>query len=135
MAQLTLVTASGEEHGLIKKLANSVQGDGFSHMTPEAKAEAQKRKKEDAKIVKARYINTRGKNERLSLPYTLGAGEPIQMWHFIPGHTYDVPMGLINMVNAKRPIIREGRCDEDGNNPTTKDQLDEPIHQFVAASF
>ncbi len=135
MTQLTLVTASGEEHGLIKKYANSVKGDGFTHMTPERKAEAQKKKKEDAKTVKARYLNTRGKEERLTMPYNLGAGEPIQMWHFIPGHIYEVPTGLVQQVNSKRPIIRQGRCDENGDNPSAKDAYDEPLHQFVPAAF
>jgi hypothetical protein len=135
MTQLTLVTATGEEHGLIKKMANSVSGDGFSHMTPERKAEAQKKKKEDSRTVKARYLNTRGKHERLTMPYSLGAGEPIQMWHFIPGHVYDVPNGLIQQVNSKRPIIREGKCDENGDNPSKKDAYDEPLHQFVPAAF
>jgi hypothetical protein len=131
MTQLTLVTATGEEHGLIKKYANSVQNDGFQHMSPEYKAEAQKKKKDEARIVKARYINSRGKHERLTMPFCLGGGEPIQMWHFIPGFTYDVPAGLVKTVNAKRPIIREGKCDENGENPSTKDEYDEPLHQFV----
>lgn len=135
MTTLTLVTAAGEQHGLIKKYANSVQSDGFQHMTPETKAEAQKKKKRDAEKVKARYLNSRGKQERLTMPYCAGGGEPIEMWHFIPGQTYDLPRGLVETVNSKRPIIREGRCDADGNNPTTKDELDEPLHQFVAAAF
>lgn len=135
MAQITLVTATGEQHGMIKKYANSVQGDGFNHMSPEKKSEAQKKKKEDSKLVKARYLNSRGKHERLTMPYCLGAGEPIQMWHFIPGHVYEVPNGLVENVNSKRPIIREGKCDENGENPTDKDQFDEPLHQFVPAFF
>lgn len=135
MTNLTLVTAWGEEHGLIKKYANSVQGDGLKHMTPEAKNEAQKKKKDDATKVKARYLNTRGQHERLEMPYCLGAGENIQMWKFIPGQVYEVPQGLVTYVNSKRPIIREGRCDENGDNPLRKDQLDEPLHQFVPASF
>ncbi len=132
---ITLVTAWGEEHGCIKKVANSVKGDGFDHMTPEAKAEAQKKKKEASKIVKARYLNSRGANERLTKPFCLGAGENIQTWHFVPGQIYDVPLGLIEEVNSKRPIIREGRCDENGDNPQKKDTYDQPLHQFVPISF
>lgn len=132
---LIQVTATGEQHGLLKKLANSVQGDGFKHMTPEAKEEAIKKKKEAGKKVKARYLNSRGKHERLTRPYCLGAGEPIEMWHFIPEHVYEVPQGLVEDVNSKRIIIREGRCDENGDNPSRKDQYDTPLHQFVPASF
>jgi len=132
---LIRVTATGEEHGCLKKLANSVQGDGFKYMTPENKANAEKKKKEEAKLVKARYLNSRGQQERLTRPWCLGAGEPIEMWHFIPGQVYDMPQGLVNDVNSKRPIIREGRCDENGENPSTKDAFDEPLHQFVPAFF
>ena len=132
---LIQVTSWGEEHGLLKKIANSVQGDGYKYMNPEQKAEAERKKKRDSKKIKARYLNSRGKHERLTRPYTLGAGEPIEFWHFIPGNVYDVYQGLVDDVNSKRPIIREGKCDEDGNNPTLKDQADEPLHQFVPAFF
>lgn len=135
MAQLLQVTAWGEEHGLINRYANSVQGDGFTHMTPENKAKAEKKKKHDAEIVKAKYLNRDGSKERLTKPYNLGAGEPIEIWHFIPGHVYHVPRGLIDEVNSKRPIIRQGRCDENGENPTDKDQFDDPLHQFVSTQF
>jgi hypothetical protein len=135
MSQLTLVTASGEQHGLINTLANSVQFDDFKHMDPATKAKAEKLKKEESKIVKARYLNSRGRNERLTKPYCRWSGQPIQIWHFIPGKEYDVPQGLVNEVNAQKIVIREGRCDENGDNPSSKDQIDEPLHQFVPVSF
>lgn len=135
MSQLVQVTAQGEEHGLIKQLANSVQFDDFKHMKPETKAKAEKLKKEESKMVKARYINSRGKHERLTKPYCRWAGQNIQIWHFIPGKEYEVPLGLVNEVNAQKIIIREGRCDENGDNPLPKDQIDEPLHQFVAVGF
>jgi hypothetical protein len=132
---LIQVTARGEQHGLLKKLANSVQGDGFKHMTPENKAKAERQKKEDMKIVKARYLNSRGQHERLSRPWTAGAGEPIEMWHFIPGNTYDIPKGLVDDVNSKRTIARAGKCDANGENPLDRDTVEEPLHQFVPVAF
>jgi hypothetical protein len=132
---LIQVTSSGEEHGLIKKLPNSVQGDGFKYMTPENKAQAEKKKKDDSKKIKARYLNNQGKNERLTLPYNLGAGEPIEIWHLIPGQCYTVCKGLIDQVNSKRSINRQGKCDENGENPLKKDEYDEPLHSFVPAEF
>lgn len=134
MTVLRQVTALGEEHGLINTVANSVPFDGFKHMTPETKAKAEKLKKEESRIVKAQYINSRGKNERLTKPYCRWSGDAIQTWHFIPGKEYSVPMGLVNEVNAQNIIIREGRCDENGN-PSTKDELDTPLHRFVAVGF
>jgi len=135
MSQVIQVTPIGEQHGLVNKYANSVQGDGFTHMTPENKAKAERKKEADAELVNARYLNKDGPRERLTMPYNLGAGEPIEMWHFIPGHTYKVPRGLIDYVNSKRPIIRQGRCDENGENPSAEDRYDEPQHQFVPAHF
>jgi len=132
---LVQVAANGEMHGLINTLANSVPFDDFKHMSPTTKAKAEKLKKEESRMVKARYLNSRGKNERLTKPYCRWSGQPIQIWHFIPGKEYEVPQGLVNEVNAQRNVIREGRCDENGDNPTAKDEIDEPLHQFVPVSF
>ena len=128
-------TANGEAHGLINTLANSCKDDGFKHMSPETKAKAEKLRKEETRIIKARYMNSRGRNERLTKPYCRWAGDPIQIWHFIPGKEYDVPLGLVNEVNAQKIIIREGKCDENGENPLGKDEVDEPLHQFVPVGF
>lgn len=135
MNQLIQVTASGEQHGLINVLANSVQHNDFKFMDPTTKAKAEKLKKEESKVVKAQYLNSRGKHERLTKPYCRWAGEPIQIWHFIPGKTYEVPLGLINEVNNQKIVIREGKCDENGDNPSTKDELDEPLHRFIPVGF
>lgn len=140
MKFITLVTAGGEQHGLINQVGNSVKDDGFKHMEPEWRAKAEKLKKEDSKVVKARYINKRGTHERLSKPYCRWAGEPIQMWHFIPNHTYDVPMGLVNEINSKKVIKRSGLLSVDGKDvnggtPTSLDTFDECIHEFVPVSF
>lgn len=140
MANVVMCTAAGEQHGLINTLTNSVQFDDFKHMAPAIKAKCEKAKKEDARIVKARYINHRGKHERLSKPYCKWAGDPIQQWHLIPGYTYDLPLGLINEVNAVRMPIRSGLVSVDGqdlNNgaPLDKDSEGEKIHELVPASF
>lgn len=132
MAKL-LVTRNGEEHGMINVLANSVKDNGFAHMDPETKSKAEKLKKEESKMVKARYINHRGMHERLSKPYCRWAGDPIQMWHFIPGETYEVPMGLVNEVNGSRVVKRSELLDANGK-PTLKDSY-EQLHEFVPISF
>ena len=129
-----MVTESGEEHGLIKSVANSVQNDGFKHMDPETKAKAEKLKKDESKKVKARYINHRGNHERLDKIYCRWAGDPIQSWHFIPGYTYEVPVGLVNEVNASRLAQRSELLDQNGR-PTLKDGPGVQIHEFVPVSF
>lgn len=142
-AQLTLATASGEMHGLINTLTNSVPFDDFKNMKPEHKKELEKQKKEDSRLVKAEYMNSRGRHERLTKPYCRYSGDPIQIWHFIPGKTYDVPLGLVNEVNDKSKIMkkRSGLISIDGS-PVTKDEAplgnDEDgdwLHRFVASGF
>lgn len=141
MSKLLMATASGEQHGLINTLTNSVQYDEFKSMKPEHKTQCEKQRKEDARIVKARYINHRGKHERLTKPYCRWAGDPIQMWHLIPGHTYDLPLGLINEVNAIKMPVRSGLLSVNGEDvkkdgsPLDKDSAGEAIHELVPASF
>jgi len=135
MSNIVLVTAGGEQHGLVNTLPNSVADNGFKHMKPEHKKECEKQKAEDAKIVKARYINKRGSQERLTKPYCRYAGDPIQIWHLIPGQVYDLPMGLIKEVNGQKGMKRAGLCDESGGNPSAKDEVVEGIHELIPTSF
>lgn len=138
-----LSTGSGELHGLINTLTNSVPFDDFKSFKPEHKKELERQKKEDAKLVKAEYMNSRGRHERLTKAYCRYAGDPLQIWHFIPGKTYEVPMGLINEVNDKRKTLpkRSGLVSIDGNtinkdeSPLDKDQEGEWLHKFVSAEF
>lgn len=139
---LVMCTAAGEQHGLINTLTNAVQADDFKTMAPHIKAKAEKDKKEDGRIVKAEYMNSRGMHERLTKPYCRYAGDPIQMWHFIPGHTYNVPLGLVKEVNDKNKIMkqRSGLVSVDEKNvadgaPLDKDTEGAWLHRFVAAGF
>jgi hypothetical protein len=133
---IELETESGEKHGLINKLANSVPFDDFAKMDPKTKAECQKRKERDNKTVKARYINHQGPKERLSRPYMRWAGDPIQMWNFIPDQEYEVPMGLVEEVNDKNKIPKRlsGLLDAKGR-PLMKDAPGARVHEFVPISF
>lgn len=133
---IELETESGEKHGLINKLANSVPFDDFAKMDVKTKAECQKRKEYDNKTVKARYINHKGRNERLSRPYMRWAGDPIQMWNFIPDHEYEVPRGLIDEVNDKNKIPKKltGLLDSKGK-ALSRDMPGERVHEFVPISF
>jgi hypothetical protein len=143
MSQLMMATASGEAHGLINTLTNSVPFDEFKNMKPEHKKELEKQKKEDAKIVKAEYMNSRGRHERLTKPYCRYAGDPIQIWHFIPGRVYEVPLGLVKEVNDSMKKIprRSGLVSIDGEairkdeSPLDKDEEGEWLHKFVASGF
>ncbi len=141
--QLMMATAGGEIHGLINTLTNSVPFDDFKNMKPEHKKEMERQKKEDSRLVKAEYMNSRGNQERLTKPYCKYAGDPIQIWHFIPGKHYEVPMGLVNEVNDKNKVMkkREGLLSVDGDEvqrngaPLAQDQEGEWLHKFVPVAF
>ena len=141
MTQLLRATASGEQHGLINVLTNSVAFDDFKHMTGEMKEKCRKEKKEDAKLVKVRYRNSRGRHERLTKPYCRWAGEPIQIWHLIPGQEYEVPYGMVKEVNGVKVMQRSGLLSVDGQavtkdeSPLDKDQEGERLHELIPASF
>ena len=139
--QVTMYTANGEAHGLINTLTNSCEFNDFKHMTPQTKAKLEKEKKEDSKIVKAEYLNRTGSHERLTKPYCRYAGDPIQIWHFIPGRTYDIPIGLIKEVNQVKMPKRSGLMEVDGEkvkqdgSPLDKDEEGSWIHKFISVEF
>lgn len=138
-----MATAGGELHGLINTLTNSVPFDDFKNMKPETKKELERQKKEDARMVKAEYMNSRGRHERLTKPYCKYAGDPIQIWHFIPGKVYEVPLGLVQEVNDKNKIMkkREGLVELDGKEvqasgaPLGRDEDGDWLHRFTAVGF
>ena len=140
---LLMATAGGEQHGLINTLTNCVPFDDFKHMTPENKKEMEAQKKRDSRLVKAEYMNSRGRQERLTKPYCKYAGDAIQIWHFIPGKTYEVPFGLVDEVNDKNKIMkkREGLLEVDGKPvqntqaPLSRDEEGDFLHKFIPVGF
>lgn len=140
MAQIKMCTATGEEHGLMGTLPNSVPFDDFKNMKPEHAEKCRKDMKEDARLVKARYINHEGSNERLEKPYVRWPGEPIQLWKLIPNHEYTLPMGMIKEINDSKKPIRSGLQSVDGIDvnksglPLDKDKF-ERTHELVPTKF
>ncbi len=140
MAQVMMATASGEQHGLINTLTNSVPFDDFKSMTPENKAKLIKEKKEDARLVKAEYMNSRGRHERLVKPYCKYAGDPICIYNLIPGKVYELPLGMVNEVNEKvmpkRSGLIEGATTMDCSGaPLDKDESGDWIHKLIPVGF
>lgn len=136
-----MITQGGESHGLVDIRTNSVEFDGFKHMSPEVKAKVEKQKKEDDKLVKVKYYNKMGNHERLSKPYCKYAGDPIKMYHLIPGYVYDLPKGFIDEVNGVKITKRSGLVSEDGNpmnkdeSPLNKDMQGDGQHLLYPATF
>lgn len=138
-----MATATGEQHGLVNTIPNSVKFDEFKHMIPANKLKMEKEKKEDSRIVKAEYMNSRGRHERLTKPYCRYAGDPIQTYHLIPGKVYELPMGFIKEVNDedKKLPVRKDLVSVDGKSvnrddaPLDRDQEGEWIHKLVPCGF
>jgi len=139
--RVVMCTATGEEHGLINTLTNSVLFDDFKSMEPKYAEECRKKKKEDARLVKVKYINSRGRHERLSKAYCRYAGDPIQQWHLIPGYVYELPYGFVQEVNGIENIQRSGLVSQNGEplkrdeSPLSNDVKADPLHQLVPAEF
>jgi hypothetical protein len=134
--QEAMVTPSGERHGLINRVANSVPDNGFAHFKGEWKKKAEDLRKKESKIVKARYINHRGEHERLTKPYCRWAGDPIDTWHLIPGFEYELPLGFVEEVNDKNKILpKRSEILDSSGRPTLKDGPGERLHELVPVGF
>ena len=132
---LTQTAANGEQHGLINVIGNSVPDSGMKRFKEKDRAAMEKLRKEEARIIKARYISSRGPAEKLEKPYCRWDGDQIQMWKFLHNCVYEVPQGLVNEVNSNPGLAkRSGICDANGV-PTKVEGQAEKLHQFVPAEF
>lgn len=136
MTEVLIHKGTGLQHGCINTVGNSVPDNGFKHFAEKDRPSMEKKKKDDEKIVKAQYLHKEGGNERLERPYMMYAGQPITMWRFFHGETYDVPKGLVDDVNSphKREKKRSGLLDSKGV-PTESDSSGEMLHRFVPVGF
>ena len=133
-------TATGEVHGMIDQLPNSVPFNDFKDASPENKEKLRKQLAHRKKLVKGRYINYRNQMERLEKTYCAGPGEPLQIWRLIPEQTYDLPMGFIEEVNESFMPVRADLVSVDGVNvnqdesPLKQDRF-ERVHEIVPVGF
>ena len=138
-----MATAGGEQHGLINTLTNNVPFDDFKAYSPEMKEKLKKEKKEDARVVKVEYLCSKGRHERLTKPYCRYAGDPIQIYHLIPGKIYELPFGFIKEVNEsqERNVKRAGLMEVDGKevnrdgSPLQNDEKGDWTHKLVSVGF
>lgn len=132
---LTQVTGNGLEHGLINTIGNSVPDDGLKRFAEKDRPEMEKKKKNDEKIVKFQYLNSRGATERYEAPYCKWAGQPIQMWRLLHGYTYEGPKGMVDEINEMpAPTEFSDLLDAKGN-PTVKNVSADKLHRCIPLSF
>jgi hypothetical protein len=126
------VTPMGEQHGKINQWHNSSK-ELSKGMSSETKSKLEKEKEEDARIVKARYINHRGEHERLTKPYCRYAGDPIEYWHLIPNEVYELPIGFIKEVNESPGLAQRSKMDVHGQ--PVIDSKPFKLHELFPISF
>ena len=129
------VTPSGEEHGLIKVVANSVPNSVGKRFKEKDRVAMQKMRDEESRMVKVQYINTKGSQERLERPYMRWDGDPVLTYRFIPEHEYEVPKGLVDEVNGKKIQKRSDLLDPKTGKPMLMDKLESSEHRFVAVGY
>lgn len=131
-------TSNGEKHGLIKKLANSVQEqkkERLEGMKSSDREDLEKKRKADNTPIKARYINYRGPNERLEKPYCRYAGDPILLFKLIPNEIYELPRGFVEEVNNAQPLkLSSDLLDKDGK-PMKHSGAPRRLHELVPVGF
>lgn len=128
------ITSSGEQHGLIKVVGNSVPDSEGKRFKEKDRPAMKSLREEESKMVKAMYINTKGNHERLPMIYCRWDGDPLLSYNFIPENEYEVPKGLVNQVNGKKVQKRSGLIDVN-NKELMSDKMESSEHRFVAANF
>lgn len=128
-------TSSGEKHGLIGVVANSVPNSEGKRFKEPHKVSMQKLRDEESRMVKVQYINTKGPEQRLERPYMRWDGDPILSYKFIPEQIYEIPKGLVDEINNKRNPKRSGLIDPKTKEPIMMDKMEHSEHRFVPVSF
>lgn len=138
---LIQMTAWGEEHGLINQLPNAVPDTQYKNADPKIKDSLLKRDKDDQKVVKARYVNYEEKEKGRNTVNYIRPGKPIQVWKFIHGYEYTLPMGVVREFNKREQAAqRSGLVSVDGNDvsrngaPLEKDRFMK-IDELIPVSF
>src|SRR5271167_4700794 len=118
--ELTFVTERGEKHGLMNTVGNSVPDDDFKRFAEKDRESMKKLRAKEEEYVKARYLNSRGKNETCEKPYMRWAGQPITTWKFLHNHVYTVPKGLVDEVNKSPGLPKRSQVLDAKGIPTAR---------------
>ena len=127
-------TESGIVHGLIGVVSNSVPNSEGKRFKEKDRVAMQKLRDEQSRMVKARFINTKGNTYSYSVPYMKWDGDPILTYNLLPNYEYEVPKGLVDDFNDKPSMERSGLLDKNGQ-PSMVDRKTSPEWMFVAIGF
>lgn len=122
------------EHGCLYEIANSNKTPHTEHMSGKAKAEYEKRQKEEEKIVRARFIIGNKRELWNDIGHCVGPGKPLCQYRFLDGHVYEIPKGLVQKVN--REGVRVKRADRVLPSGQVAENEERIVHrEFVPVNF
>lgn len=126
---------NGDTHGLINTLANSVPSKDFANFKEKDREQMKKLKAREEKMVKVRYVNSRGGSEQLCKAYMRWQGENIKIFRLIHNNIYEIPQGLVDEINGNPGIPQRSDLLDAKGVPMLKDSGYEKIHSVYPAEF
>lgn len=128
------VTESGEEHGMMRVLPNSISDHKYQNLKDPHKAEMNKRHKRAMELVEVEYINLQNQeNGRFEGWYGASwPGEPIRKFKCLTGERYVIPRGLMEQVNEDMGYReRTGLVKPDGTELKNDSAKKIQTHRFI----
>lgn len=91
---------------------------------------------EDARLVKGTFKNLEAPGGDLEFGYRAHRGEPIRIYYFKDGQTYDVPLGVAKHINNRtKAAIHSHLLGADGKPIGTRHGAYRQRYQFLSAEF
>lgn len=110
-----LTTPNNVEHGLVLTLANAVQDHGYKNLPDAKRTKMLAKKKHDLELVRVRYHNLKNQeNGRYEGWYIGHPGEPMRKFVLLHEHSYVIPRGCAEEINALGQPVRSGLVGTNG---------------------
>jgi len=134
MSLKAIINGTVVPHGEIFRIANSVKPGHTENMSSKAKAEYEKKTKDEQKVVRARFSLKKKAEVYNDIAHIAGPGEPVIQYRFIDGHTYEIPKGLAEKVNREGRLPKRGQRLNDDGSITPHDSY-EIVREFTPVGF
>jgi len=119
----------------VKEVSVGIQKKLTTDQKKKASDIIEQARKEDSKLVKGVFKNLECPGGDLEFAYCAYKGEPIRVYRFEDGNTYEIPYGVAKHINRQCKYKRSKYLvDKDGNRILGADK---PIerYQFVSTDF
>jgi len=92
-------------------------------------------RKEDSKLVKGMFKNLEVKGGDANFPYRKYRGEPLRLYNFQDGETYEIPLGLAKHINNNCKRKRRTHVLDINGRRTEAPGKHEQRYEFVSTDF